>query len=109
VIHRNRVSWISIEDRRVVKQQTLAWRPAAAVVVGDYLVVASPTSRVLVLNSDGDSVVSFGLPDPPPNDDVLRLAASGDSAIWVGSVFRYRLDLIRLDGSHIAGFERKPS
>lgn len=108
VAHGNRLSLLSIEDRRIRRQVVLPWRPLALAAIADHTIAAGPDGQLVRMDTAGKVVDTFALPRPLASLDIPRLAVSGDTALWVGSVFSYDVHLIGLDGSVRTSWSRAP-
>jgi len=93
---------------RIEIQRPLPWRSTRIGFLGDQLVgVTSGNGRISVLDGSLKQVHSIPVARMK-RGDVPVFATSGDSALWVGTIFTYRFDLVRPDGSVLRTVQRNP-
>ena len=105
LISGNRLTIVSSDGSRILEQHVLPWIPTGMTVVGGEILVGAPSGEITSIGQNGEIVRNFR---PPFSTKLPRLAASGDTAVWVGDVTRYRFDLLTLTGSQAGSFDRDP-
>ena len=108
-VHGNRVSTIDPVQRKVSHALTLPWAPGVYTQIGkESIAVDAGSTDVSVIDRSGKILRKNPTALKLKNNDILRLAASGDSAYWVGSLYTYTAYLTRLDGTVLRTVSRTP-
>lgn len=111
VTHANRLTVLDAGARKIQSQAQFDAPNGLAPLGNTFATTRAARGGVdIVVASLGGKVLkTFPATVKPGALDVVLIAASGDSAVWLSTLAKYRFDLVRLDGTLIRSIERNPT